>query len=223
MVYFKKDQLIKIADVKKIRAISQIRVRWEYYRRKQVGPIQCNNCMNFGHGSLNCHLKPKCVRCGEGHTSKLCPLISPINPRIPDMNLKCANCEGNHSAKFAQCPKRLEYSKALENIKKHRNATTTKTTTNQFRSAPELANANFPSINNNTSKPWTKTPIISTFSNQQSHSRTFDNKSTDNDLFSTAELMIIVKEILTKLSNCHTKAEQFQAIAEIACTHLYGK
>lgn len=223
LVYFKKDQLTKIADLRNIRTLSQIRIRWEYYRHKQHGPMQCNNCMNFGHGALNCHLKPKCVRCGERHSSKLCPLISDKsqnNPRIPDISLKCANCDGNHSAKFIHCPKRSEYSKALENIRKHKKTTTT---TKQFKNAPELANANFPSINNNTARPWSKTPNSSTFYTQQNHSRTFGNKSTENDLFTTSELMIIVKEILTNLSNCHTKADQFQAIAEIACKHLYGK
>ena len=140
---------------------------------------------------------------------------------IKKFNIK--KVHGDLSAKFAQCPKRLEYSKALENIKKHRNATTTKITINQYQSAPELANTNFSTINNNTSRSWTKTPINSTFSTQQSHFRTFDNKNTENDLFSIAELMMIFKEILTKLSNCHTKADQFEAIAEIAFTHLYVK
>ena len=35
--------------------------------------------------------------------------------------------------------------------------------------------------------------------------------------------MTIVKEMISKLSECRTKADQFHTIAELACTHLYGK
>ncbi|UYV66797.1 hypothetical protein LAZ67_4002878, partial [Cordylochernes scorpioides] len=34
---------------------------------------QCFNCQGFGHGQLNCFLKPKCVKCAEAHHTKDCP------------------------------------------------------------------------------------------------------------------------------------------------------
>ena len=52
----------------------------EFYQSKKAGPTQCKNCMNFGHGTLNCHLKARCVRCGEEHLSKKCPLIINNDP-----------------------------------------------------------------------------------------------------------------------------------------------
>ena len=70
--------------------------------------------MNFGHSALNCHLKARCVRCGDEHSSKICSLINKNasdNNKIPEEFLKCAKCDGNHSAKFLQCPKRAEYIK----------------------------------------------------------------------------------------------------------------
>ena len=63
--------MIKISEVRNIGTLSYIRVRWEYYRSNKSGPTQCNNCMHFGHGVLNCHLKPKCLRCGEEHEGAL--------------------------------------------------------------------------------------------------------------------------------------------------------
>ena len=222
LVYFKRDQQTKISELRTIRSLCQIRIRWEYYRNRQTGPMQCNNCMNFGHGALNCHIKSRCVRCGENHASKMCPHIlktSSIDNKIPIEDLKCANCNGNHNAKFIQCPKRIEYIKAMENIRKRNKTTPPK----QFQYAPELNNAQFPMINLKTLRPWSQAANNPTTSSKPKSSRAFSNKSSENELFSTAELIIIIKEILSKLSLCSTKADQFQVIAELACTHLYGK
>ncbi|UYV78030.1 FHDC1 [Cordylochernes scorpioides] len=60
---------------------------------------QCFNCQGFGHGQLNCFLKPKCVKCAEEHHSKDCPRKS---RQLPP---KCANCEEAHTANYRRCPK----------------------------------------------------------------------------------------------------------------------
>ncbi|UYV80706.1 K02A2.6-like, partial [Cordylochernes scorpioides] len=60
---------------------------------------QCFNCQGFGHGQLNCFLKPKCVKCAEEHHSKDCPRKS---RQLPP---KCANCEEAHTANYRGCPK----------------------------------------------------------------------------------------------------------------------
>ncbi|UYV65503.1 K02A2.6-like [Cordylochernes scorpioides] len=45
---------------------------------------QCFNCQGFGHGQLNCFLKPKCVKCAEEHHSKDCPKKSrQLPPKLP--------------------------------------------------------------------------------------------------------------------------------------------
>lgn len=220
IIYFKKSQSIKISDVRNVRTLSYIRIRWEYYRNKKIGPTQCNNCMKYGHGALNCHLKPRCVRCGLEHTSKTCPLmVDNNNNKIPEAQLKCANCDGNHSAKNVHCPKREEYIKVIKNIRNNNKRTTSNPTTptKYFQNAPQLSSAHFPSINSRASKPW------SNENPQVNITKAFDNKSSENELFSTQELLIIVKEMMTKLSSCRTKSDQFHAIAELACTHLYGK
>ena len=221
LIYFKKSQQTKISDLRKIRSLFHIRIRWDYYRNKQAGPMQCNNCMNYGHGALNCHVKPRCVRCGDGHASKQCPLLQnnlPNEFKIPNEKLKCANCSGNHSAKNMQCPKRKEYVKATQSNRKQKQTNAT----NHFQTAPQLTNANFPSITQNLSKSWSQSQKYHAAS-QPNHSSTFINKSSENDLFSTPELMGIIREMLTKLSSCRTKADQFHAIAELACIHIYGK
>ncbi|UYV77388.1 hypothetical protein LAZ67_15000817 [Cordylochernes scorpioides] len=60
---------------------------------------QCFNCQGFGHGRLNCFLKPKCIKCAEEHHSKDCPKES---RQLPP---KCANYEEAHIANYRGCPK----------------------------------------------------------------------------------------------------------------------
>ncbi|UYV80173.1 hypothetical protein LAZ67_18001880 [Cordylochernes scorpioides] len=59
---------------------------------------QCFNCQGFGHGQLNCFLKPKCVKCAEEYHSKDCPRKS---KQLPP---KCANCGEAHTANYRGCP-----------------------------------------------------------------------------------------------------------------------
>ena len=42
----------------------------EPYKRK--GPVQCMNCLEFGHTRSYCKLKTICVICGGNHESSIC-------------------------------------------------------------------------------------------------------------------------------------------------------
>lgn len=58
----------KIFDVK---AVVHLRVRVETLKSK-AGYGQCYNCQKFGHAQNRCHVAPKCVNCGDGHSSRDC-------------------------------------------------------------------------------------------------------------------------------------------------------
>ena len=60
-------------------------------------PIQCLRCQGFGHTKSYCNHAPKCVCCGDLHTSDVClkPASLPAN---------CAFCSGDHSANYRGCP-----------------------------------------------------------------------------------------------------------------------
>lgn len=60
-------------------------------------PIQCLRCQGFGHTKSYCNYPPKCVRCGDSHTSDHCQ--KPAN--VP---AKCALCSGDHPANYRGCP-----------------------------------------------------------------------------------------------------------------------
>jgi len=60
-------------------------------------PIQCLRCQGFGHTKAYCNHAPKCVRCGDPHTSDVC--LKPAS-----LPAKCALCSGDHPANYRGCP-----------------------------------------------------------------------------------------------------------------------
>lgn len=66
---------------------------------KRKGPVQCENCQEYGHTKSYCTLTTVCVSCGEPHSSNKCP------QNKQDINAKkCSNCGGNHTANYRGCP-----------------------------------------------------------------------------------------------------------------------
>ena len=60
---------------------------------------QCYKCQNFGHPAKWCSRKLRCQYCSEeGHSGKDCILHGEVH------EYKCANCNGQHSATYSQCP-----------------------------------------------------------------------------------------------------------------------
>lgn len=197
LIYFLKNQKVKISQLREVKIINHIRVRWEYYSNRFKGPIQCSNCQSFGHGGKNCHLRPRCIRCSDFHKSINCPKLidtktMQTRTRIPDQELKCSNCGQNHAANYSKCEKRKE---VIERRQKYR-VKTQNVPQNSFRPAPELNDFNFPHLN----------------SNSQHHE---PKQSTNSSLFSTSELMQIFTELMTKMQSASTKLQQIQVLGEI--------
>lgn len=69
---------------------------------KGQGVIQCFRCQRFDHLSMNCGMALRCVKCGQAHTSKQCPLTK-------DDPVVCINCKENHVASFRGCRKFKEH------------------------------------------------------------------------------------------------------------------
>ncbi|GFW86972.1 uncharacterized protein TNCV_1383881 [Trichonephila clavipes] len=61
---------------------------------------QCFKCNNFFHTAENCHLKPRCLKCGNEHPTRQCPI------KERQDNPFCINCqEYGHSACYTKYPK----------------------------------------------------------------------------------------------------------------------
>lgn len=107
----------------KVKVINYTLIKWESHDNKK-GIIQCKNCQAWEHATLNCHLKPRCLKCAEEHKTSDCA----IKEKTEDnkAKLKCANCNKNHPANSITCPIYLERKKYIE--AKKANPKTTRTT-----------------------------------------------------------------------------------------------
>lgn len=64
---------------------------------KRRGPVQCQNCQEYGHTKAYCVLQTVCVVCGDLHKSSTCSIRA-------QEEKKCSNCGGNHTANYRGCP-----------------------------------------------------------------------------------------------------------------------
>lgn len=118
----------------KIRFICGVKIKWEKYKNpKRV--TQCYNCQTFGHGTTNCHNKPRCIKYAGKHAAKDCKLDK-------DDKLKCTNCKGEHPANFSKCPSYLSH---LETIDQRRQISTISPKPKKP-PAPAYSIQNFPSL-----------------------------------------------------------------------------
>lgn len=118
LLYFKHGS-VKLSDLRKIKHLNNLIVRWEKYHPKQYDKVaQCRNCQRLGHSSINCHLPPRCLVCAEEHRTDDCPKkrsrhqlneARNNNVTIDKSYVKCALCNQNHTANYAGCEKRKEF------------------------------------------------------------------------------------------------------------------
>ncbi|GFW10619.1 uncharacterized protein TNCV_894141 [Trichonephila clavipes] len=75
-----------------------MQVKIEGYSVK--GTTQCFNCNDFFHTAANCHMLPRCFKCGKQHLTKDCEI------KERQENPFCINCEAyGHTACYTKCPK----------------------------------------------------------------------------------------------------------------------
>lgn len=63
----------------------------------------CNKCQKPGHVQIQCPNRPVCGTCAEGHPTWECP-----SKQGQEVQVKCANCKGEHKASWPKCPTRVE-------------------------------------------------------------------------------------------------------------------
>ncbi|XP_055589010.1 uncharacterized protein LOC129741315 [Uranotaenia lowii] len=154
VLYFHKEN-VQLNNLRKIKAVFHCIVQWNYYSNKTKAPAQCRNCQWFGHGSSTCFRQPKCVKCGNSHKTSDCPLTADRegrNVRLPDDQLKCANCDQHHTAYFKDCVKRKEYIEA-RNLQLHQHKS------QRSRLVPfQMQNSAFPQLRGSGGRPAIESP-----------------------------------------------------------------
>lgn len=214
LLYFIKSKKVQIADLRKVKALFSIVVKWQYYSKHNSSPTQCSNCQKFGHGNQNCFLKAKCLKCGEDHQTNNCiynvsTSDHTLKPSIPKEKVKCANCNHQHTANYSKCTNRLEYLEYLNKLRQNNRIKSNKNSYG-FVNSPELYNLNFPAFSGENGKP----------TNNNSWQNKNPQNSKSNDMFTPAECMDIFNEFVNKLRSCKTKEDQIKIIGEITFKYL---
>lgn len=219
LLYFEKSKNVRINDVRELKSLFNLGIKWEYFSKRNLGPTQCGNCFRFGHGSKDCFLKANCIKCGQSHNSSTCIFNLPTNskdekPKIPKNKIKCANCWGNHTANFSGCPARLQYLARIDKIRQ-RSKNIREYSRSQSNNPPFLNDINFPSLINSNAPTWNVQPpnLNSSYSSQL-------NSLNSSKLLTPAECMLVLNELVTKLSNCNSRVDQIRAIGEIALKYI---
>lgn len=205
----------------KIKTLDHINIKWEIYNKKNL-VSQCHRCQAFGHGSGQCHMPPKCVKCAEPHLTE--------NHQGPETNPKCANCQGEHTANHRECPTYLDY---IEKINTVSSKKPTVNSQNSFKSnyvkpnisyATNLKSNSTPNQNqttqNQTQNQITITPTQNQ-TNQQNNNiqdfKTLINEINElNNICNIKNMINLIRELKTKLVQASTPLEKIYILQEIS-------
>ncbi|XP_065089313.1 uncharacterized protein LOC135710623 [Ochlerotatus camptorhynchus] len=97
-----------LMDLQSICVLFNIVVKWDRYKPVSRGVTQCSNCLLFGHGTKNCSMVRRCIKCGKQHKTDTCDRLNEADPI-------CANCGAAHKAisKARSAPNRHEKKRTL--------------------------------------------------------------------------------------------------------------
>ncbi|GFV68373.1 nucleic-acid-binding protein from transposon X-element [Trichonephila clavipes] len=87
---------IQNAKIFQLKTLGYRSIRIEGY--EGTGVTQCYKCNRFNHTSDNCRMNPRCLKCGESHQTKDCPIQR-------TETAYCINCQAyGHMANYSKCP-----------------------------------------------------------------------------------------------------------------------
>lgn len=181
-------------------------IHFRKYVQPRSGPIQCTKCFLHGHGERNCHLQIRCPNCGEAHTLTECktPLEQP----------KCCNCGGHHTAAFKECQSRIDFIKM-----KQRQSSKKENTRRQSVFNPSY-DRDFPTSFQQ--KPPLFNPQLIWRRKSHHQNPEVHEAEQDESLFTTKELMQIMRDVMMSLKSCKTKMEQLIVVGDIAMKYIDG-
>ncbi|GFT77158.1 uncharacterized protein TNCV_1984481 [Trichonephila clavipes] len=148
---------LKIFDIKTLGYLS---IKVEPYEGR--GITQCFTCNNFNHTSENCCITPRCLKCGEAHITRECPIKQKLE------QLYCINCQiYGHMANWQGCPC---YPKPPKGATTHKNKNTS---TNIFNSIgrPNTTYAQVTSTKQNTNNYKNRRQMAPHYSQHAGNSR----------------------------------------------------
>lgn len=205
------DSSIKINEIRAIKHIRYIKVRWDKYRRART-ITQCRRCQEFGHGTLGCNQTPKCVKCAGAHLTESCDKKKGEHEAI------CANCSGTHPASYSGCPKFMERIELVNKQRENRQKLAQKKTP-----MPVPKPEDFPALKRTSTFSWDRI-------NNDAPSRTEVSETSDlitdykalsqelkelNKIMNLKEMIKTVRDLKEKLSKCTTQLERIEVLSEL--------
>ncbi|KAG5679103.1 hypothetical protein PVAND_008696 [Polypedilum vanderplanki] len=180
-------------------------------------PVQCFNCQQWGHSSVNCGFPSRCVNSDENHPVGQCRRV---NKEIGSP--KCVNCKGEHPANYKRCPIFLNHQKKIDDMKKKSTKINTKfAAQHRIRSSQQIFNdEDFPPLINLSS------PVINNVQVSSNHSQSRSDPLLKNfheaceefkNLPSIRNSMAIFIDFVGKLKLAKSEAERQMCLA----THLF--
>ncbi|GFR25850.1 nucleic-acid-binding protein from transposon X-element [Trichonephila clavata] len=102
-------------DIFQLKTCCYLAIKVDNFNRRP-GPTQFYNCNLFNHSSKNCHVKTRCLKCGQQHRTGECPIKDKIE------NPTCINCgEKGHLANSHRCAKFPKPQPKKEDASQNRN------------------------------------------------------------------------------------------------------
>lgn len=210
LVYFD-NKSITLQELSRTKYLNHVVIKWSVYIQARNGPTQCNNCQLYGHGVKNCHLSPKCAKCGKSHSTNTCIKDQQSNAEfIP----KCCLCGQSHSSKSRDCPKRIDYIQMrLKQSKQQRERNSKQMEPSLNATNPATKTYITPKVNSNQKysdwfKPSTETSNANACTNVEREPMT-------DDLLPNEILLRMMKELFISLRNCRSKFDQLEAVTGI--------
>lgn len=219
---------ITMRDLKTITVVNSTSIEWERYKPKHRDVTQCLNCQQFGHGTRNCHLAPRCTVCGENHSTDKCVHVAmeKVDPVQYKVEPKCANCGDKHQSTAKDCPKRAEFIQIRKkaSIKNQPNR----------RGPPALNDQNWPELSSQPKSAQATTisyqaPPMATNRwppppppglQRQPVSET-GRPEEAAPLYSAAQLVPIYEKLFARLRECKTRTDQIYALGLFAIENAF--
>ncbi|XP_039430824.1 uncharacterized protein LOC120413916 [Culex pipiens pallens] len=214
LLYFDRGA-VKIQDLRRNKTLDGFWVTWRFYSKNPADTAQCHRCQRFGHGSRHCNLPPKCVKCGEEHFTERCTL--PRKTSLGDNDntqkhkslVKCANCQGNHTANYRGCAARKNYIEEQE--KKKQKSAASKQPLQSTRATPVPK----PTVPPGWGRSYASVTAAGSGTAAEQYAVTGEN------LFTLPEFFSLAGEMMTRFRTCRNKAEQFLALSELMMKYIY--
>ena len=208
LLHFKKGT-VTLNALQAIRSLFSIIIRWEPYRGSRQDVTQCQRCLNFGHGTRNCHVNPRCSICAQEHATSDCPIDGAVE-------FKCANCNGAHQGCDKKCPKR----ETFKRIRKQ--SSSINQPGRRSGKTPIFSAEEFPPLGPSQqvqAAPQTARPLEASGDSARNRAptppRSWRPSTTQNtDLFTADELMEIFVNMSSALRECRSKPEQIQVLGK---------